>query len=67
MCPNAVVKVYNRWGVKVYENEGEYYKHPWNGTNKNGKQLPMGAYYYIIEYNDVNNTPPQAGSISILY
>lgn len=67
MCPNAVVKVYNRWGVKVYENDGDYYKNPWNGTNKNGKQLPMGAYYYVIEYNDENNTQPQAGSISIIY
>lgn len=67
MCPNAVVKVYNRWGVKVFENEGEYYKNPWNGSNKNGKQLPMGAYYYVIEYNDENNTEPQAGSISIIY
>ena len=67
MCPKAHVSVFNRWGVKLYEESEDYYLNPWNGTNKNGKQLPMGTYYYIIEYNDDNNTPPQAGAISIMY
>jgi gliding motility-associated-like protein len=67
LCPNARVTVYNRWGVKLYENESNYYQNPWDGTNKNGKILPMGTYYYIIEYNDNNNTEPQAGAITILH
>lgn len=66
-CPNASVKVYTRWGTKVYQNEDVYYKNPWNGANKKGELLPMGTYYYIIEYNDQKNTPPKAGAISILY
>jgi len=67
MCPNAHVSVFNRWGVKLYESTENYYLNPWNGTNKSGKQLPMGTYYYIIEYNDENFTPPHAGAISIMY
>jgi gliding motility-associated-like protein len=45
------VIVFNRWGVKVfqrkpYENvEGS----AWDGRNTNGKQLPSGTYYYIID------------------
>jgi gliding motility-associated-like protein len=66
-CPNAVVKVFNRWGVKVYENNDTYYNNPWDGKNKKGELLPMGTYYYIIEYNDDVHTPSKAGSITILY
>ncbi|MCQ2604990.1 MAG: gliding motility-associated C-terminal domain-containing protein [Bacteroidales bacterium] len=65
-CPNAVVTVYNRWGVLVFENKLNYYDHPWNGTSMNGNPLPMGTYYYVIEYNDANDTPTATGSVSIL-
>lgn len=67
MCEKAQVTIFNRWGVKVFENDGPYYLNPWDGTNKNGKLLPMSAYYFIIEYNDKHKTPPQAGTVSILY
>jgi len=66
-CPDASVKIFNRWGVKIYENEGAYYKNPWNGTNNNGKLMPLGTYYFMIEYNDENNTTPHAGPITVLY
>ncbi|MCQ2608389.1 MAG: gliding motility-associated C-terminal domain-containing protein [Bacteroidales bacterium] len=65
-CPNAVVTVFNRWGVKVFENKMNYFDHPWNGTATNGNPLPMGTYYYVIEYNDAANTPTSTGSVSIL-
>ena len=65
-CPKAKVTVFNRWGVLVYENKIEYATHPWNGTSINGSELPMGAYYYVIEYNDLNNTPTKTGSVSII-
>lgn len=66
-CPDAIVRIFNRWGVKVYENTDIYYKNPWDGRNKKGELLPLGTYYYIIEYNDDKETPPRAGSITILY
>ncbi|MCQ2959261.1 MAG: gliding motility-associated C-terminal domain-containing protein [Bacteroidales bacterium] len=65
-CPKAKVTVFNRWGTKVYENKYEYYSHPWDGTASNGNPLPMGTYYYVIEYNDKENTPTKTGSVSIL-
>lgn len=65
-CPEAKVTVFNRWGTQVYENKREYHTSPWNGNASNGNPLPMGTYYYVIEYNDKENTPPRTGSVSIL-
>ncbi len=65
-CPNAKVIVFNRWGVKVFENKLNYAQFPWNGDSMNGNALPMGTYYYVVEFNDENNTPKAVGSVSIL-
>lgn len=65
-CPNAHVTIFNRWGSKVFETKKNYYEHPWTGKSKTGGELPMGTYYYVIEYNDSNETPTQTGSVSIL-
>ena len=51
-CFPDIVKVtiYNRWGDKVWEEENvDYDKIIWDGTNKNGRPLPDGTYFYIIE------------------
>ncbi len=42
----CTVEVFNIYGQKVYTNVG--YAKPWDGSF-NGKQLPIGTYYYIIE------------------
>ncbi len=42
-----VFKVFTRTGALVYQNEAYYIS--WNGKNDNGKELPEGIYYYIIE------------------
>lgn len=40
-------KVFTRTGALVYQNEAYYIS--WDGKNDNGKELPEGIYYYIIE------------------
>lgn len=65
-CPKAHVTIFNRWGSKVFETDKDYYLHPWTGRSKTGGALPMGTYYYVIEYNDSNETPTKTGSVSIL-
>ncbi len=55
------VQVYNRQGQMVFNSVG--YNSPWNGTH-NGKPLPVGTYYYIIEPG--NGLPKQTGWIAIL-
>ena len=60
--PNNTVRIYNRWGVKVFEMSG------YNNTTKAFKgvsdaratleasdNLPQGTYYYIVEYVDEHN------------
>jgi gliding motility-associated-like protein len=43
--PGAIVQVFDRFGQKVFESKG--YSQPFDGVS-NGKILPPGAYYYII-------------------
>ena len=45
--------IINRWGDQVYNSDD--YKNDWNGTY-NGKDLPVGTYYYILLVNDGNQT-----------
>ncbi|MGB8491874.1 MAG: gliding motility-associated C-terminal domain-containing protein, partial [Bacteroidales bacterium] len=40
------VRIYNRWGMLVFSSPD--YNNTWNGTS-NGKDLPEGAYYFIIK------------------
>ncbi|HHH49996.1 MAG TPA: T9SS type B sorting domain-containing protein, partial [Saprospiraceae bacterium] len=44
--PNNNIKIFNRWGKKIYE--ADNYQNDWAGTF-NGKELPTGTYFYIIK------------------
>jgi gliding motility-associated-like protein len=49
------VKVFNRWGNQVYENEN--YNNDWDGrgqVNFIGQFLPEGTYFYMVEATDPN-------------
>ncbi len=59
--PDAIVKVFNRWGGKVFESKG--YAKPWDGT-RNGEPLPTAAYYYIIDLQ--NDGKVFTGSVTIV-
>ncbi|TDG36347.1 gliding motility-associated C-terminal domain-containing protein [Pedobacter changchengzhani] len=47
--PNPKLKIVNRYGALVYQSVG-FYK-PWDGK-LNGKDLPVGTYYYTIYFNE---------------
>jgi hypothetical protein len=60
--PDNTVRIYNRWGVKVwevqsYDNVRNVFRGISNGrvTVEAADKLPQGTYYYIIEYVDENN------------
>ena len=60
--PDNTVRIYNRWGVKVfevqhYDNVRNVFKGISEGrvTVEAADKLPQGTYYYIIEYVDENN------------
>jgi gliding motility-associated-like protein len=71
--PNNTVKIYNRWGVLVYETIGygvndNYFRGFSNGrvTITGTEQLPVGTYYFVLTYvNDAGEEKDLAGPIYI--
>ncbi len=61
MYPHCKIAIFNTWGNKVFSSDG--YPEPWNGTY-NGKDLPAGTYYFIIDLND--GSDPLSGPVSIV-
>jgi len=59
--PTALVQVFNRYGQKVFESKG--YAQPFDGTF-NGKAVPVGVYYFIINLSI--NCNLLTGSLTII-
>lgn len=59
--PGSTVQVFNRYGALVYQSVG--YTSGWDGA-LNGKQLPVGTYFYIIDLK--SGKQPLAGSVTII-
>lgn len=65
--PYMQIKLFNRWGTKVYEVlEGYNASDAWDGDN-----LPSGTYYYVITLNDDLSKAPKdretiKGNVSII-
>jgi len=53
------VRIYNRWGLKIYEFVG--INDSWNGRTTSGEECENGIYYYVIE-----NKRNQKGFIQLL-
>lgn len=61
--PECRIRVFNRDGQAIYESLG--YKVPgWDGKY-NGKKLPFGTYYYVIEPG--SGRKPITGYVTLLY
>ncbi len=70
--PDNTVRIYNRWGVLVYETKG--YDNSGNAFIgiSNGRatvsvddELPVGVYFYIVSYNDNGTVKTLDGYIYI--
>lgn len=63
--PNFNVTIFNRWGNAVYK--GNASTPEWDGTsNQSGSLgedvLPVGVYFYVIDFND-GSTEPRQGKV----
>lgn len=65
---NNNLKIFNRWGVKVFETDN--YNHDINGfigesnaagAYSSGDQLPTGTYFYVIEFGNGSLDQSQKG------
>lgn len=71
--PRNTVRIYNRWGVEVYGTEGygqndNFFRGISEGrsTINGDEKLPVGTYYYVLEYVDDNEaTQKLAGPLYI--
>lgn len=61
--PENTINIYNRWGVLVfttnaYDTEGNVFDGTSNGrvTINQDRQLPVGTYFYILDYKDATGT-----------
>ena len=61
LYPNSQITIFTRYGQAIYKSIG--YKKSWDGMH-NGKNLPVGTYYYIIDLRD--GSKPVSGSILLL-
>lgn len=67
--PDLSIEIFNRWGALVWSATGDKAVRGWDGRTNNGKELPIGTYYYIVKYNiktSDGNWKPETGSITIV-
>ncbi len=64
--PNNTVKIYNRWGVMVYQTRAyDTVGNVFDGTSQGrvtvdqNNKLPVGTYFYIIDYQDETGSMKQ--------
>jgi gliding motility-associated-like protein len=69
---NNNVKIFNRWGIKVYETDnynsnGNVFKGLSNGraTIQSNEKLPPGTYFYVITYTDSGAQKVHSGYLYI--
>lgn len=62
LYPTNVVQVYGRWGGLLFESTDNYAT-PWDGTF-NGKEMPVGSYYFVIDLGD--GSDPIKGTVTII-
>ena len=61
------IRVFNRWGQEVFVHSGPYdAAAAWNGKDKNGNELPMDSYHYIIKVTLEGKAYTYKGSVTII-
>ena len=64
LFPDAILEIYDRWGRLVYRTD-DIYNNPWNGESMSGKELPMDAYYYVLDIK-VAHIKPMTGYVNLI-
>ncbi len=62
--PDIIVDVFNRWGSRVFQSKGYDNLNKVFDGKRNGHDLPVGTYYFIIDLK--NGTDPINGTVTII-
>jgi gliding motility-associated-like protein len=63
LFPQIDVQVFSRWGEPLFRSVG--YHTPWDGKY-DGKLVPMGTYYYVIELHDPRFPDALTGPLTVI-
>ncbi len=63
LFPNIEVQVFSRWGEPLFRSVG--YAVPWDGKY-DGKVVPMGTYYYVVELHDDRFPEALTGPLTVI-
>jgi gliding motility-associated-like protein len=64
LFPDAVLEIYDRWGRLIFRTD-DVYNNPWKGETMSGKELPMDAYYYVLDIK-LAHTKPVTGYVNLI-
>jgi gliding motility-associated-like protein len=64
LFPDAVLEIYDRWGRLIFRTN-DIFNNPWNGESMSGKEMPMDAYYYVLDIG-VSHVKPLTGYINLI-
>jgi gliding motility-associated-like protein len=63
LYPDAHIQVFDMYGRRIFMVNGDY-ANTWDGTYS-GKQLPVGRYFYIIDFKSAD-IHPLTGALTII-
>jgi len=61
---SASLKVYNRWGDLVFEDDSYTNQLPFRGLDDNSNELAEGVYFYVLTIEDHDES--YSGSLTLL-
>jgi gliding motility-associated-like protein len=64
LFPDAVLEIYDRWGRLIFRTN-DIPNNPWNGESMAGQEMPMDAYYYVLDLK-VSNSKPMTGYVNVI-
>jgi len=64
LFPQAVVEIYDRWGRLIWRTD-DIVNNPWAGESMSGQEMPMDAYYFVLDIK-VQGVEPITGYINVI-
>jgi len=64
LFPDAVLEIFDRWGRLIFRTR-DVFNNPWEGESMSGKEMPMDAYYYVLDIGAAH-TKPVTGYINVI-